>query len=485
MTDTPERPKLFISYSWTNPQHEQWVVDLAEKLVASGVDVKLDKWDLGVGQDAIVFMEQMVTDSTIRKVLMIVDKNYAEKADAREGGVGTETQIISKEMYDDQQQDKFAALVLDKNDKGNVYLPAYYKSRIYIDFSEPQNHEKEFEKLLRWIFDKPLHVKPAFGKPPAFLSDETRIDIPTTTSQHNAIKAIKEGGRNVSGRVEEYLETLSVGMEDFRIKESKGDFDDAVIKSIEAFIPYRAEFIDIILAIARYGDAKDYMNILHKFFEELIPYLYRPKDVLNYYETDFDNFKFIIHELFLYTVAIFLKSERFEVVTHLVSNDYYVESYIKQDGNQMVSHREFCQYIRSINQIRNSRLGLNRTSLQADILKDRAQYAGIDFKYLMQADFVLLMRKELASINCETWGWYPIPLVYAEWSHTGVFEIFARAESIRYFDKIKSLLGVNNKDDITRLFNAYNSGKKNIPRPGIFPLDPKSLINFDKLATKP
>ena len=34
-------PKLFISYSWSSPEHEQWVVDLATELRESGVDVIL------------------------------------------------------------------------------------------------------------------------------------------------------------------------------------------------------------------------------------------------------------------------------------------------------------------------------------------------------------------------------------------------------------------------------------------------------------
>jgi TIR domain len=54
-------PKLFISYSWSNAEHEQWVVNLATELRDSGVDVILDKWDLKEGHDAIAFMEQMVT----------------------------------------------------------------------------------------------------------------------------------------------------------------------------------------------------------------------------------------------------------------------------------------------------------------------------------------------------------------------------------------------------------------------------------------
>jgi len=39
-------PKLFISYSWTSPAHEQWVISLATDLRENGVDVILDKWDL-------------------------------------------------------------------------------------------------------------------------------------------------------------------------------------------------------------------------------------------------------------------------------------------------------------------------------------------------------------------------------------------------------------------------------------------------------
>jgi len=95
-----ENPKAFISYSWSSPQHEQWVINLATELRQEGVDVILDKWDLKEGHDAIVFMEKMVTDPEIKKVIIVSDRVYAEKAASRKGGVGTETQIISKEIYD-------------------------------------------------------------------------------------------------------------------------------------------------------------------------------------------------------------------------------------------------------------------------------------------------------------------------------------------------------------------------------------------------
>ncbi len=66
------------------------MVDLATQLVENGVDVILDKWNLREGHDAVQFMELMVTDPNVTKVIVISDKAYAEKADARKGGVGTE-----------------------------------------------------------------------------------------------------------------------------------------------------------------------------------------------------------------------------------------------------------------------------------------------------------------------------------------------------------------------------------------------------------
>ena len=93
-------PKAFISYSWTSPEHEEWVLALATDLEESGIHVVLDKWELREGADKFAFMEKSVTDPSIQKVIVVCDRLYAEKADGRKGGVGTETQIISKEIYE-------------------------------------------------------------------------------------------------------------------------------------------------------------------------------------------------------------------------------------------------------------------------------------------------------------------------------------------------------------------------------------------------
>ena len=92
-------PKVFVSYSWSNPSHQEWVMRFATELREMGVNALLDKWDLKEGHDAFSFMEQMVNNPEIKKVIIVSDKIYSKKANGRAGGVGTETQTITHKIY--------------------------------------------------------------------------------------------------------------------------------------------------------------------------------------------------------------------------------------------------------------------------------------------------------------------------------------------------------------------------------------------------
>src|ERR1700676_816899 len=107
------KPKVFISYSWTSQSHQEFVISCAERLIADEVDVVLDVYELKEGHDKYAFMERMVTDKSVTHVLVFCDKVYAEKADARKAGVGTESQIISKEIYEKVDQAKFIPLICE------------------------------------------------------------------------------------------------------------------------------------------------------------------------------------------------------------------------------------------------------------------------------------------------------------------------------------------------------------------------------------
>jgi hypothetical protein len=268
-------------------------------------------------------------------------------------------------------------------------------------------------------------------------------------------------------------------LEKFRITEKNGEFDELVIKNIEDFIPYRNEFIQLLITISKYSREEQTVNLLHIFFEQLIPYKYRPESAQSYSEWDYDNFKFIIHELFLYTMAIFLKYERFSYALHLMSQDYYARVPAEYGHNTMVSYEVFRSSLRSLEH-RNKRLNLQRLSLQADLLKQRSHSTAIEFRYLMQADFVLFMRKSVE----DSYIWRPDTLLYVE-HFSRAFEIFARSASKTYFDKVKNLIRIESPRDLEPVFESYRQNKRKLPRWEFDSFDPSTLLGYSKLATKP
>jgi len=481
-----DNPKLFISYCWSSEEHEQWVLDLATELREAGIDVFLDKWDLKEGQDALKFMEKMVTDPKIKKVAIICDHTYVEKADKRTGGVGTETQIISPEIYAKEDQNKFVVIVAERDENGKACLPTYYKSRIFIDLSESDSYATNFEKLLRWIYDKPLYQKPEIGKIPEFLSETNSIKLGTSVKCKRALDAIRNNKGYANGALDEYFQTFVENLEKFRISNAEGEFDDEVIKNIDNFLPYRNESITIFLTVAQYRNIPETWQQLHKFFENLIPYMYSPERTIARKKTDFDNFRFIIHELFLYAISSLLKYECFDAVAYLIRQHYFVEKNNEYNRNIMKPFTIFFQYMSSLDR-RNERLKLGRTSLRADLLKQRSETSGIKFMQLMQSDFILFIRDCLDAIKYQQHQfWWPTTLLYIE-RHNGTLEIFARAQSKEYFSKINCIFDIGEKKDFILLFEAFKKEELTIPSWGFFSLkpNPEILLGFEKLATRP
>lgn len=297
-----DNPKLFLSYSWTSTSHQEWVLTFAQELSHQGIHVIFDKWDLKPGHDANAFMESMVTDTSVNKVLLICDAEYARKSDLRTGGAGTEAQIITPKLYTRRDQDKFAAAVREKNPDGSHCLPTYYQGRIFFDLTDDDNYALEIEKLVRWAWDKPVYLRPELGPKPAFLTDDaSAIKLGTSLTFRRAQEAIKAGRDQAEAILSEYLEKFASEIEKFRITENDVAtplFDEIIVNNITEFTPYRNEFIELIISIAMYRPKIECATSVHRFFERIEPYCRRPSNVNSWRQNDFDNFKFIIHELF-------------------------------------------------------------------------------------------------------------------------------------------------------------------------------------------
>jgi ribosomal protein L40E len=158
-------PRCFISYSWDNSAHKDWVRGLAETLQAYGVKVYFDQWDLSPGSDVLQYMEQSVRDSDY--VLLICTPTFAQKANAGQGGVGYEKTIITGEIFHLVAPDtKFVPLLRFGN--VSTSLPSYLRTKVFIDFRDESDPRASLDELLRHIYASPRFVRPPIGKAPQF-----------------------------------------------------------------------------------------------------------------------------------------------------------------------------------------------------------------------------------------------------------------------------------------------------------------------------
>jgi CheY-like chemotaxis protein len=157
----PPAPKAFISYSWDDPAHKEWVKRLATRLRADGVDVTLDRWHAAPGDQIPVFMERAVRENDF--VIAVCTPRFKEKSDGRGGGVGYEGDIMTAYVFAGGAERKFIP-VLRRGNWGEA-APTWLLGRARIDLSGDPYSALEYEELLRTLHGAREEAPPIGGRP--------------------------------------------------------------------------------------------------------------------------------------------------------------------------------------------------------------------------------------------------------------------------------------------------------------------------------
>lgn len=177
------------------------------------MEVVIDEYDLKGGQDVVAFMERLKTDTTITHVLVLSDSNYERKADSREKGVGMEAQILSFDVYQDIGQTRVVPVLMELTPEGKPCLPTFLRSRYYFDFSSDAEMHRNWEKLTRHLWNKPIRSKPEVGNPPRYLEETIGGSFVATKSTWMALRlALLEGKPSVPVLREELLDAVEAEM---------------------------------------------------------------------------------------------------------------------------------------------------------------------------------------------------------------------------------------------------------------------------------
>lgn len=131
-------------------------------MVANGVDVILDQWDLSLGSNLPKFIESGLTEAD--RILAVCTENYVSKANQIEGGVGYEKMILTAQLFEDLSTDLIVPIVCSPS--ASKLVPTFLNGRMYIDFRDELVYEVKYEELLRDIHNEPVKPRPPLGVNP-------------------------------------------------------------------------------------------------------------------------------------------------------------------------------------------------------------------------------------------------------------------------------------------------------------------------------
>ncbi len=155
-------PKVFVSYSWDNKEHQQWVLDLTNRLRRKGINATMDLFET---QQKTINLNKMMIDNIKQSdyVVIVLTEEYAKKADNSEGGVGFETLLTIPDIKSNLS--KLIFIMRHNGDYTKVF-PFHIRDIYAIDFSDDSQFESNLEELIYKIYNVPLYEVEPIGEIP-------------------------------------------------------------------------------------------------------------------------------------------------------------------------------------------------------------------------------------------------------------------------------------------------------------------------------
>lgn len=207
------KTEVFYFLRMGSQEYQDHVVALSRELISDRIDVLLDKWSLKEGHDTYAYMEQSVNNSDVTNVLILLDPIYAQKANERTCGVGTETQNISPEIYNNVTQEKFLPVVMERDERGNIPKPSYLCGLLHFDLSRPEQYDEEYRRQVLCLYCVDVIPKPTLSRMPRWVTEEATLP----SSARAAISFLRKNTNAAEQRTDfiAYLGTLKDSIQDF------------------------------------------------------------------------------------------------------------------------------------------------------------------------------------------------------------------------------------------------------------------------------
>lgn len=410
---------------------------IADRLMEEGgIGVVIDDYDLKEGQDVNVFMERLKHDESLHFCLILSDSAYARKANERKKGVGTEAQIISKEIYDSVDQTRFVPVVMENDDQGKPCLPTFLQSRKFIDFSSPEKRNQNWERLVRLLHGKPARVKPTVGSAPDFLDEKVGFHFVATKTALAALRiGLMEGKPGVAVMRDDVLEAFVREIEEAgnQVPADDSSNEDAIRRwesLLRLQVPVRDLLVDWMLIEAKIDAeravSKCIIPVLERVFT--LPACLEGKSSDQFVH---DAMACLTYELALYAVACLTEVDGVAALKLLFEHPFPKRrAYPDQMCAGLVGLYHYSKIAAEWNEQQKTKW----ISPLSQLFKERATHGKISFHKLVEAEALVFLFNVLIEER-----WYPSSAVYAE--RGPPFAWFMKAKAGRAPDRLALITG--------------------------------------------
>ncbi len=157
----PIAPRVFVSYSHDSPEHQDRVLELADRLRADGVDASIDQYEMLPPEGWPAWCDDEIRKSDF--VLMVYTETYLRRVDGEEEpgkghGVLWEARLIKQELYDTGSvTSKFVPVLFGGGNPEHIPRPVKGASFFRLENTEG------YDALYRLLTGQPLVRRPELG----------------------------------------------------------------------------------------------------------------------------------------------------------------------------------------------------------------------------------------------------------------------------------------------------------------------------------
>ena len=432
-------PKVFISYNWTSHDYKSKVLDIADRLIkVDRVDVIIDEYDLKGSQGVVAFMEKLKTDGSITHVLVMCDSAYVLKAESRRKAVGVEAQIVSPDVYNDIGQVRVLPIVMERTSDGEPALPTFLRSQLYFDFSSVESMHREWERLGRHLWGKPLRGKPQKGvSVPKYLSEASGEDFVSSRSSWQALRyALHEDRPTTALLREELLDAFETEIAEVEEKPAEGEPGKASLDYWKDCLRRQNKVKDLLVDWCRSEALIDSERAVEKC---IIPLLERIHSI-SHFSNDRrhlspafrDALSVFGYEMALYCTACLMGVDSPNALRKLLEHPFCDPDH---SGRVHLCLGAFCHhsdYMEAWNQEQ----GRRWRSPMAERMIESTSHPKFNKNNLMEAEALIFMMSVLKGAK-----WYPYTAVYA--SHGVRLSWFSKARYSREPDRLALITGLS------------------------------------------